>query len=299
VTRLYFGYGSNLHRADFEAWCRARGHDPGLVTLQQAAFLPDHEPVFHYHSPVRAGGALDVHPRPGSAVAGALFEVEEGGWALLDAKEGVAQGRYRAVEVDVLTADGRVVTARTYRVVPDRREGHVPPTDAYLERVCEGLAALDLPDAPVRAAARGERPPAFPGAVFVYGTLMRGQVRGALMQAHAPVRVHPGSVRGRLVSLGWYPGLCPPEHPDERVHGEIFHFEGAEALLAELDAYEDFLGYRDPRSLYHRVLLDVATAHGSELAWVYLYVGSAEGAALLPTGRWAERPSTDDGGEDS
>ena len=289
MARPYFAYGSNLHRADFERWCRDRGGDPASVRLREPAHLPDHEPVFHYHSTTRRGGALDVHPRPGSAVSGALFDVTEEGWTLLDRKEGVASGSYHAVEVTALTSDGRVVPARTYRVVPDRRERFVAPADDYVALVCEGLRGLGLPDAPVRAAARGEPPPAHPGALFVYGTLMRGQVQAALLEEHAPVSVCAGSVPGRLLALGWYPGLVPPAHPSDRVHGEVFRFESVESLIPELDVYEDFRGYGAPDSLYHRVLLEVSTAVGRELAWAYLYVGSTVGATPIVSGRFTER----------
>ena len=150
----YFGYGSNLHLADFARWCAERGFDPGGLRPVAPAWLPDAEPVFHYRSAARRGGALSVRPRRGSAVPGMLFDVDDGGLAALDAKEG-APRFYERVERVVVRADGEEERAFTYVVIPERQEErHIPPTPIYRRTVLEGLRSHGLPIAQVRAASR-------------------------------------------------------------------------------------------------------------------------------------------------
>ncbi len=285
----YFAYGSNLNRADFERWCRERSLDASLVRMRSRAWLPDHELVFHYRSAARDGGALDVRGRRGTATPGALFEVEGEGWAILDRKEGVEVGHYQRQEVSVLDERGGVFSATTYRVHPSRREGHIPPRGDYLELVRRGLRSLELPVDSLLAAAEARESPGLPSALFVYGTLMRGEARAELMLAHGPSRVIEGSVGGRLLRLGWYPGLVEPLAQADRVRGEVFFYDAHDALMAELDEYEDFLGYRDGESLYHRTLVRVATAEGEALAWTYHYVGDRERASRIDSGCWRSR----------
>ena len=50
--------------------------------------FPDLELIFDNYSMGRRGGALNLQPRIGQAVAGVLFEVFASGWEVLDRKEG-------------------------------------------------------------------------------------------------------------------------------------------------------------------------------------------------------------------
>ncbi len=284
---LYFGYGSNLHRADLEAWCAARDHDArGIVPLARA-WMPDAEVVFHYLSRAQRGGALSVRPRRGSVVPGVLFEVDDAGWRALDANEG-APRTYRRVDTVVLTDAGDEALARTY-VVTDRfrREAHVPPSAHYLELVASGLAAHRLPDAHVRAAAESLATPALVRAIFVYGTLMKGELRHRMIARHRPARVTTASVAGRLVHLGEYPGLVPGEG---RVLGELVVLDDPAEALVELDDVEEFRGYGAQGSLYRRVVIEAKGDDGERwLAWTYRYVGSVEGAPMIASGDWRAR----------
>ncbi len=284
---LYFGYGSNLHRADLDAWCADRGHDASGIRAVARAWWPDAAPVFHYHSRARAGGALSVRPRRGAVVPGVLFEVDQAGWRALDAKEG-APRTYRRVPAVVLIEGGDEVHATTYVVTePYRRETLVPPTDAYLGLVTGGLGAHGLPDAPVRAAARALSIDAFPRAVFVYGTLMRDELRHPMVARHGPRRVANASVAGRLLDFGAYPGWVPAEGC---VHGELVELDDPGDVLEELDEVEDFAGYGAPGSLYRRVVVDVRLDTGErELAWTYRYVGPTDFASPIRSGDWRAR----------
>lgn len=273
----YFGYGSNLHREDLARWCRARGHAVDAIRPLGPAWLPDHEPVYHYLSAARDGGALSVRPRLGRAVPGVLFEVDDAGWPALDAKEGA---KYERVERVVLHA-GREVVARTYVVAEAHREPtHVPPRDAYAALVAEGLAAHGLPTHQARDAAGRIDIAAFPRALFVYGTLMRGELRAPLLARHRPRRWVDAALPGALVDLGEYPGLVEGEG---EVAGELVELDEPAAALAELDEVEDFLGWGRPGSLYRRDVVEVAGTH----AWTYRYLGPH--GPPIRSGDWRRR----------
>ena len=99
----YFGYGSNLDREDFEAWCREKKIEPrGLLKPVGPAFLPDRELAFTIESPSRKCGVLDIRPQRGALVEGVLFELGDEGLKALDRKEGVGPdgqpGLYRRIE---------------------------------------------------------------------------------------------------------------------------------------------------------------------------------------------------------
>jgi gamma-glutamylcyclotransferase (GGCT)/AIG2-like uncharacterized protein YtfP len=131
--------------------------------------------------------------------------------------------------------------------------------------------------------------------LFVYGTLMRGQVAHHLVAKAR--RVEPAHLLGaELFALPeGYPAALESEAPGACVHGELVTF--GEALqgsrLAALDRYEE-VDPADPEgSLYHRVLRRVRVSDGERLAWCYLMPPSrraallARGARPLPSGRWA------------
>jgi len=95
--------------------------------------------------------------------------------------------------------------------------------------------------------------------VFVYGTLLRGEVNHHLLTAARFLGEHRTEPRFTLLVLGAYPGLVA--RGDTAVQGEVYAVDAAG--LRRLDQLEDY-----PR-LYDRRL--IPTDHGS--AWVYLYRG--------------------------
>lgn len=114
--------------------------------------------------------------------------------------------------------------------------------------------------------------------------------RGELLEHHDPLEegkgvVH-GTVRGKLLDLGEYPGLLPTDDPHARVHGELYTFFELEKVFGELDAIEDFLGYGVDGSLYHRVLVRVDLDGRERLAWTYVYVGPLAGTCPIESGDW-------------
>lgn len=108
--------------------------------------------------------------------------------------------------------------------------------------------------------------------VFVYGTLLTGEVNHGLL-AHAerlgPHRTEP---RFTLLRLGAYPGLVAGG--STAVRGEVYRIN--DAGLRALDQLEDY-----PR-LYDRTL--IPTRHGR--AWAYLYRGPRSGRPVIPGGDW-------------
>ncbi|MEZ4336276.1 MAG: gamma-glutamylcyclotransferase [Sandaracinaceae bacterium] len=273
----YFGYGSNLHLEDLRRWCLERGHAPDAIRPIGPAWLPDHEPVYHYRSVARDGGALSVRSRLGRAVPGMLFEVDAAGWRALDAKEG---DKYARVERTVLSR-GRALAAQTYVVERAHREpALVAPRPAYAALVREGLASHGLPTHQAEAAAASLVIDPFPRSIFVYGTLRRGELRAPLLERHRPRRWTEASIRGALVHLGAYPGLV---HGDDTITGELVELDDPAAALTELDEVEDFLGWGEPGSLYLRDVVPVAGTH----AWTYRYLGPP--GPPIPSGDWRLR----------
>lgn len=284
---LYFGFGSNLDRRDLSRWLAEKGHHRARLTPRGPAWLPDHELAFHYHSRPRGGGAADVRERVGAAVPGALFECDEAAWAALDHKEGGGR-TYERRRVVVLDAQGEEQVATTYRVTDAyRQDRHVPPTPEYVAIVERGLRALGHPIAHLESAARSLGGDPFPDAVFVYGTLLRGELRAPLLDRHGAHAHAEAEVPGALVDLGEYPGLVAGPG---RVRGELVRLGDPEAALAQLDEVEDFLGYGRDGSMYRRVVLRARRADGStEIAWTYRYLGPPEEGRLLESGDWRRR----------
>jgi len=106
-----------------------------------------------------------------------------------------------------------------------------------------------------------------PTAVFVYGTLKRGQVREKCWP-RKPVSVERATVRGVLYDLGPYPGLTTG---DDVVSGEIWTFAPYDmpTTLAILDEIEGYRGSSDDE--YSRVIVECVTSAGTASAWVYIY----------------------------
>jgi len=280
---LYFAYGSNLDSENWALWCEKKGYDADSIEPLGPAWLPDHEPVFHYRSRLRKGGALDVRPSRGTAIPGALFRVHD--WEGLDAKEGVSGGYYRRISVTALTDDGCAHSATTYCVCDERVGGFVPPEPAYREIVTRGLSRFGHRHDAFLAAAAGVSASPGPAAIFTYGTLMHGERNHDLLasqvrHAHGSARVAGAS----LIHIDWYPGLVLRD--GGLVYGELYEVDDVCATLEVLDSYEDFLGYESEGSLYRRSLVNAATNGGSVRAWTYIYLGDADAFPLIPSGRW-------------
>jgi gamma-glutamylcyclotransferase (GGCT)/AIG2-like uncharacterized protein YtfP len=97
--------------------------------------------------------------------------------------------------------------------------------------------------------------------LFAYGTLMRGYPLHAVLTGRATL-LASGTVRGRLLDLGRYPGLVEGVG---RVSGEVYRLDDPE-LLPVLDREE---GYNFDR---RRTTVTLAGGRRAR-AWLYRYRG--------------------------
>jgi len=109
--------------------------------------------------------------------------------------------------------------------------------------------------------------------LFAYGTLMRGLPLHHLIEGRAEF-VAAGSISGRLVDLGGYPGALPGG--SGTIRGEVYRLPSA-GLLTALDSAE---GPEFPRGLTPVRLDDGREAR----AWTYWFKGSVNGAVPIPHG---------------
>ncbi len=286
---IYFAYGSNLDAQNWAEFCARYDADPACMRPLGPALLPDCELVFNYRSVLRAGGALNIRERRGQFVHGALFEVSERGWEVLDIKESVAAGCYQRIEHMAITWGGRTVPVITYQVTEQRQEGFVPPSDEYAQIVSRGLKSFGLPSHQLEKAARNQ--PAQPevDGVFVYGTLMRGEPRHHAIEQHGPQQMVRGRARGRLhATEADYPMLDVHEHDDrDVVHGELMRFSDTGPVLETLDEVEIFSGYISDGNEYIRTLVEVDTGpSGRRLAWTYVAGNRSMIGERIESGCW-------------
>ena len=288
MSKLYFAYGSNLCTADWNEWCDRHGYDGSGLTPVEPAMLPDHELHFSHYSSTRGGGALNVLPSVGRVVEGVVMEADEEAWEALNAKEG-APTCYEAVEMTVLDANGHPMSAIVYRLREDRVRDFVRPTDAYVEAVHEGLEYFGLPTDALMAAANDQVIPAFTNAVFVYGTLMRGECRFHSLSDFEIEASLMGAIAGDLVDLGSYPGLLPHDGASAAmgtVDGDFIRVKDIVGALHCLDAIEGFEGY-EPQSLYVRRLTQVDVGGRLRWAWTYEYnLAVTDDYQLIESGSW-------------
>lgn len=293
MQEFYFAYGSNLNQDDWEE----RGFPPRMLKPLYRAYLPDFRLNFSLRSYGREGGVLSVEPRRGCVVPGMVFEVREDGWKKLDRKEGSNYERFQTVVLrdDVTNAEEILVT--TYAARPERKQPFVEPNRKYVKVVRSGLEAHNLDIAPLLAATDEEkcRTAGEITGLFVYGTLMRGEIRHKFIREADPACIILAETRGRLIDFGEYPGLVSVTDGENRVQGEFCRFHSVEQLLEPLDKVEDFRGYGKPGSLYRRVLRCIGVGDGRvRKAWTYVYRGPNEDAPTIASGDWRQHRGSRD-----
>lgn len=125
--RLYFAYGSNLHRPQMKSRC------PGSSALYPHN-LPGFKLEFQRHANVVEAGEND-------SVPGAIYLIDPQDEADLDAFEGVAKGSYERKTFKFLTPKGNWRDVLYYQKKPGRL---IPPSTDYLRRIVEGYKAFGL-----------------------------------------------------------------------------------------------------------------------------------------------------------
>ena len=113
---------------------------------------------------------------------------------------------------------------------------------------------------------------------------MRGYLRHRLL-ASASTLLGEGTIRGRLLDLGRYPGLIESAG---RVRGEVYRLDDPE-VLPVLDREE---GYNFER---RRAIVTLANGRRAR-AWVYRYRGPQNRAVPIPDGDYRRARPADETG---
>ncbi|XP_069716193.1 gamma-glutamylcyclotransferase [Phaenicophaeus curvirostris] len=136
---LYYAYGSNLLRE------RLLLRNPS-ARLCAPARLQDFKLEFGHHqgrtSSVWHGGTATIVQSPGDEVWGIVWTMNASNLSSLDKQEGVEDGIYVPIEVNVHTQAGKVLTCRSYQM-KDYVCG--PPSPQYKKVICMGANQNGLP----------------------------------------------------------------------------------------------------------------------------------------------------------
>jgi gamma-glutamylcyclotransferase (GGCT)/AIG2-like uncharacterized protein YtfP len=97
-----------------------------------------------------------------------------------------------------------------------------------------------------------------------------------------------GRISAALFDLGIYPAAIPA-HDGSAVWGEVYEMLDPAAVLATLDEIEGYRAAEPERSLYTRILTEVALDDGRSLqAWAYFYNAPLGRAQRIESGDYLE-----------
>ena len=283
-SNSYFAYGAGAAPAfdGFETYEEAGGRS-GVT-----AFLPDYELCFLGVPGSSGGGVLALKARKGQVVPGRILR-----------KPRAFSPNCPLVSKVVLTPDGGVVQLPLYMPEPVARRQARAPDEGYLAALRAYRRTLNLENSALDASARGERSREIFANLFVYGTLMRGECRFRILTEECGIEnIEPGSVPGRLLDLGAYPGMIDDSGDNARVLGEMCTLLDPGRAFSILDEVEDFLGWESQSSMYERILTRVDLDGGAQqVAWTYRLAAIPPNARELAGGDWRARTlkSTDSG----
>ena len=137
----YFAYGSCMCPVDLKRSLGENTH-PYIVGT---ATLKGYRLGFHYYSPQRQCGALDILPAENSEVQGVLYRLPLALSDRLDRREGVQQDCYRHEHITVQSKGRTYRQVRTY-VVINKTAVEIPPNDWYFNTVLRGAITCKLPE---------------------------------------------------------------------------------------------------------------------------------------------------------
>lgn len=125
--------------------------------------------------------------------------------------------------------------------------------------------------------------------VFFYGTLMSPFNRpGRQRITDKLTYLGRGTIKAALFDLGIYPAAIPVED-NSVVWGEVYETSDPAVVLGVLDEIEGYRPEEPSRSLYLRMLADVALEQGqAEKAWAYFYNAPLGSAQRIPSGDYLE-----------
>jgi gamma-glutamylcyclotransferase (GGCT)/AIG2-like uncharacterized protein YtfP len=224
---LVFAYASNLDAAQMRARC------PSARALCRAR-LKGHALTFGGVSARWGGAVASVVRARGHAVEGLLYALTAADLEALDGFEGRPWMYERRAHV-VTTEGGARRRAFVY-ALRALGPGPRPPAPRYVEVVVQAYERLGFDPLPLVHAVAGRAPTspqAARRAMFVYGTLLRGERNHGRMTGArllGPARTRP---RYALYHLGHGPGMTDGE---QVVEGELHEVDAG--LLAALDTFE-------------------------------------------------------------
>lgn len=124
--------------------------------------------------------------------------------------------------------------------------------------------------------------------LFVYGTLRKGFRSHALLQRFRPRLLGTGHVRGRLYSLGEYPGAAESTGDTDRIHGELYWLPRAEVAFKLLDRFEGFDPARPTSNEFERKETTVKMPGGGRIpAWIYWLSRTHASGSRIISGNYA------------
>jgi gamma-glutamylcyclotransferase len=270
IAMLVFAYASNLDGAQMRARC------PSARALGRAR-LVGHALAFGGFSARWGGAVANVVRARGCAVEGLLYAVTNADLEALDGFEG-APWAYERVARAVTVEGGARRRAFVYVL---RRAVAAPeaPAPRYLEVVVQAYERLGFDPLPLVRAVAGGAPGGPRGArraVFVYGTLLRGERNHERLAGARFVGPARTLARYALYDLGAYPGMTDGSGA---VEGELY--EVGARHRAALDAFENH-----PR-LYRR---SVVALEGGAPAEGYLMTrAQVAGRPPIASGSWRAR----------
>lgn len=138
MSRTYFAYGANMHGIEMSERC-PEAELIGPAVLQGYAFR------------IAKAGYATVVADANGVVHGVLWDISPDDERSLDEYEGVPQGLYKKMSVNVEQPDGAVVNAFAYHAA-DETPGK--PNPGYMETVLAAARSRQLPDDYVAALAK-------------------------------------------------------------------------------------------------------------------------------------------------
>jgi gamma-glutamylcyclotransferase (GGCT)/AIG2-like uncharacterized protein YtfP len=253
-------------------------------------WLPNYSLKFHYFSDGRKGAAADVvEIGRGHAVPGVLFRVNDVTREVMDRKEGTAVEAYERREVKVVLPNGTFVQAMTYCVTEkSREERFIQPTNTYTNLIKKGLEKRKLPIEELKNAIENFSPSYPIEKIFVYGTLMNGEIRNSTLMEYSNGEGKPASTTGLMLNLGDYPGMIAGN--EGVIQGEVYQIDQVYLTLQTLDSIEGFYGYDSTHSLFTRTIVRIHTEQGHEWAWTYVYNKEDNREyEVIESGNWLKR----------
>ncbi|KAK3850637.1 hypothetical protein Pcinc_042670 [Petrolisthes cinctipes] len=105
----------------------------------------DYRLDFNYFSQRWKGAAATIVEAPGHHVYGIVWEINDDDLDNLDRQEGVSQGIYRVLKVEVETDSRETLTARSYQIANPQHDDR-RPSAVYLDVIINGARENGLPE---------------------------------------------------------------------------------------------------------------------------------------------------------